>query len=44
MTELTPKYRWHQCAYCGKLFDSEEALHEHERRCMNDSNVTLFVH
>ena len=35
------QFRWHQCSNCGKVFDSEEALHEHARRCKLDQVVVV---
>lgn len=46
MNEEPVKYHWFQCSMCGKLFDTEEALHQHERRCATASyfdSATLFV-
>ena len=43
MSEDPVKYRWYQCSHCGKLFDTEESLHLHERRCGEDYEIPLFV-
>ena len=33
MNEEEVRYYWFQCGLCGKLFDTEEALHLHEKGC-----------
>lgn len=44
MSEEKIKYCWYQCSHCGKLFDTEDALLLHERRCEQHYDVLpLFV-
>ena len=43
MSEEKIKYCWYQCSHCGKLFDTEDALDAHERRCEQHYEVPLFV-
>ncbi|MGH9468965.1 MAG: DUF7128 family protein [Terriglobia bacterium] len=43
MLEKSEEFRWHQCAICGKVFDSEAAQQEHERRCKKVWRSRLFL-
>jgi DNA-directed RNA polymerase subunit RPC12/RpoP len=39
MEEYASHFRLFQCSICGKMFDTEDAQQEHERKCRRESQL-----